>query len=140
MSLTIKPRTNRIKLIFSAAGEGGTFGDFGSPTQPAPQQAVDFQLFKDGVGLIGYGTTTMLTDSDTNAGGTPPFSKSLSSWNAQIITPIEVTPGQATTFSVKWKTYFITNLNGPSTQVNNDVATLTNAHRALIIEELVEGK
>jgi len=140
MSLTITPRTRRVKLFFSAAGEGGTFGEFGSPNLPAPQQAVDFQLFKDGNGLIGYGTTTMITDSDTNAGAVPtPFSKSLSSWNAQIIIPIDVLPEQTTTFSIKWKTYFITDLEGPSTEVNNNPATLTNAHRSLIIEELIEG-
>ena len=138
MSLTIKPRTKRVKIFFSASGEGGTFGDSGSPNLPAPQQAVDFQLVCNGIGLNGYGATTMLTDTDTNAGANPPFSRSLSSWNAQIIVPLSVSPGVSTTISINWKTYFITNLQGPSTIVYNDVVTKPNSHRALMIEELVD--
>lgn len=81
----------------------------------------------------------MMTDSDTNGAGTPPFGRNLSSWNAQLDTPIDVAPGVPVTFAINWKLYWLIDKEiGLGTEANNLVASLTNAHRALFITELFD--
>ncbi|MFN5784610.1 MAG: hypothetical protein ACK457_01510 [Flavobacteriia bacterium] len=113
MTVTFTPTKSVVYVMFSAAGHVTPTG--------SPQQYVDFRLRRNTTVIAG---STSVTTDDAGAG-------SVTSWNAQIITPVTVTPGVATTIDVQWE---IGGLTSNSTLCNAN-SNKDWSHRSIIIME-----
>lgn len=126
MTINYTPTKSTALVQFSAGG-------FIVPNANGDAQYVDFRLVVNGT-VVG-GTNTMGTDIRANGSGVfGNLTYSVTtSWNANILLPITVTPGVATTIQIQWETG---EPGGTLSTVQNLCNSLTDiSHRTLVVME-----